>query len=193
MKGGRLGVYCDSQADVRWSALSYRYLVENISNICIGHDFIRCSLSSPTSAEEQRVTEGTYFDWCEEEGCDNEGTDNSFILRQKVSDSRRRRRQLPVDGCVDFRLTESNNLRFTLIDCDDKRKPLCLRGNPIINNLRKRMKKKRKRQRKKDLRMKQIRGKSKWRKMFRNKKRRGRQLLREEPGPPVEMCATAGR
>ena len=137
------------------------------------------------------MTEGTYFDWCEEEGCDNEGTDNSYILRQKVSPSRRR--QAPVDGCVDFRLTESNKLKFTLIKCGDKRKPLCLRGNPIINNLRKKMKKRRQRQRKKDLRMKQKRGKSQWRKLFRNKKRRGRQLLRQEPSPPVEMCATAGR
>ena len=25
MKGGRLGVYVDSQENVRWSALSYRY------------------------------------------------------------------------------------------------------------------------------------------------------------------------
>ena len=25
LRGGRLGVYCDSQANVRWSALSYRY------------------------------------------------------------------------------------------------------------------------------------------------------------------------
>ena len=138
------------------------------------------------------MTEGTYFDWCEEEGCESEGTDNSFILRQKVSPPRRR--QVPVDGCVDLRLTESNKLKYTLIDCEDKRKPLCLRGNPIINNLRKRQRKKRKRQRKKDLRMKQIRGKSQWRKIFRNKKRKGRQLLRQEEScPPAELCATAGR
>ena len=28
LKGGKLGVYCDSQEKVRWSALSYRYLVK---------------------------------------------------------------------------------------------------------------------------------------------------------------------
>lgn len=25
LKGGRLGVYCDSQQEITWSALSYRY------------------------------------------------------------------------------------------------------------------------------------------------------------------------
>ena len=70
-----------------------------------------------------------------------------------------------------------------------------MRGDPIINNQRKRMKKKRnrKKQRKEDLRKKQIRGKSQWRNIRRNKKRKGRQLLRQENSPPVEMCATAGR
>ena len=34
--------------------------------------------------------------------------------------------------------------------------------------------------------------KAQWRKMQRNKKRKGRQLLRQENSPPVEMCATAG-
>ena len=26
LKGGRLGVYCDSQQNIRWSALSYKYV-----------------------------------------------------------------------------------------------------------------------------------------------------------------------
>ena len=173
-------MYCDSQENIRWSALSYR---------C-------ASSSTPTtsSKDDQRVTEGTYFDWCDKEGCDNENvaTENSYILRQKVSPSRRR--QEIVDGCADLKLTESNKLKYTLTECDRKRKPLCLRGDPIINNQRKRMKKKRNRikQRKEDLRKKQKRGKTQWRKMQRNKKRKGRQLLRQENSPPVEMCATAG-
>ena len=173
-------MYCDSQENIRWSALSYR-----------------CASSSTpatSSKDDQRVTEGTYFDWCDKEGCDNENvaSENSYILRQKVSPSRRR--QAIVDGCADLKLTETNKLKFTLIDCDAKRKPLCLRGDPIINSPR-RMKKRRKKhkQRKKDLRMKQKKGKAQWRKMLRNKKRRGRQLLRQEPSPPLEMCATVGR
>ena len=140
------------------------------------------------------MTEGTFFDWCEKEGCDDGGTETPYILRQKVSTSRRR--QASVDGCADLKLTDANKLKYTLIDCDAKRKPLCLRGDPVINSSR-RMKKKRKKhkQRKKDLRMKQIKGKSQWRKMLRKKKRRGRQLLllRQESCPPMEMCATVGR
>ena len=180
LKGGRLGVYCDSQENVKWSALSYRCAASSTS-------------TPPTSSkEEKRVTEGTFFDWCEKEGCVNGETDSSYILRQKVSPSRRR--QEIVEGCVDLKLTESNKLKYTRIECADKRKPLCLRGDPIINNQRKRMKQRRNRinKRKKDLRKKQIRGKTQWRKIKRNKKRKGKQLLRQEPGPPVEMCATAG-
>ena len=72
---------------------------------------------------------------------------------------------------------------------------MCIRGDPIINNEVKRLKKKRlqAKQRKVDLRIKQTNVKSQWRKMLRRKKRKGRQLLRQEPGPPVEMCATAGK
>ena len=151
--------------------------------------------TSSKDDQDQRVTEGTYFDWCDKEGCDKENvaSENSYILRQKVSPSRRR--QAIVDGCADLKLTESNKLKYTLTECDRKRKPLCLRGDPIINNQRKRMKKKRnrKKQRKEDLRKKQIRGKSQWRNIHRNKKRKGRQLLRQENSPPVEMCATSGR
>ena len=54
-----------------------------------------------------------------------------------------RRRQAIVDGCADLRLTESNKLKFTLVDCNGTRKPLCMRGDPIINNEVKRLKKKR--------------------------------------------------
>ena len=69
-----------------------------------------------------------------------------------------------------------------------------MRGDPIINNEVKRSEKKRQaKQRKVDLRIIQTNGKYQWRKMLRKKKRKGRQLLRQEPGPPVEMCATAGR
>ena len=32
LKGGRLGVYCDSQEQIIWSALSYRFLQESIIN-----------------------------------------------------------------------------------------------------------------------------------------------------------------
>ena len=183
-------MYCDSQANVRWSTLSYRYLLSRRSSS--ENNIFRCVSSSTSAKEEDRVTEGTYFDWCEKEGCDSGGTENQYILRQKVSTSRRR--QAAVNGCADLKLTEANKLKYTLIDCDAKRKPLCLRGDPIINSPR-RMKKRRKKhkQRKKDLRMKQIRGKSQWRKMLRNKKRRGRQLSRQEPSPPLEMCATVGR
>ena len=89
---------------------------------------VRCNPSStetPSSSEEgDRITEGTYFGWCEEEGCDT-GASSPFILRQKVSPSRRR--QAIVDGCADLRLTESNKLKFTLVDCNDKRKPLLFR------------------------------------------------------------------
>ena len=87
------------------------------------------------------MTEGTYFDWCEKEGCDNGETEKPYILRQKVSPTRRR--QAIVDGCADLKLTETNKLKFTLIDCDAERKPLCLRGDPVINSPR-RMKKRRK-------------------------------------------------
>lgn len=31
-KGGRLGVYCDSQGLITWSALTYRYRKNNITN-----------------------------------------------------------------------------------------------------------------------------------------------------------------
>ena len=70
-----------------------------------------------------------------------------------------------------------------------------MRGDPIIDNQRKRMQPRRNRieQRKKDLKNKQIRGKTLWRKINRDKKRKGRQLLRQEPSPPVDMCARAGR
>ena len=106
-----------------------------------------------------------------------------------------RRRQAIVDGCADLRLTQSNKLKYTLIECKAKRKPLCIRGDPIINNKVKRLKKKRfkTKQRLVDLRIKQTNVKIQWRKMLRNKKRKGKQLLRQEPGPPVEMCATAGK
>ena len=126
-------MYCDSQEKIRWSALSYK---------C-------ASSSTPTtsSKDDQRVTEGTYFDWCKKEGCGNENvaSENSYILRQKVSPSRRRQAIVDVDGCADLKLTELNKLKYTLTECDRKRKPLCLRGDPIINNQRKRMKKKRNR------------------------------------------------
>ena len=184
LKGGRLGVYCDSQENIRWSALSYRCATSSTST----------SRMNLNLKYEQRVTEGTYFDWCEKEGCLNGGSDSSYILSQKVSPSRRRRQEV-VEGCADLKLTESNELTYTLIDCADKRKPLCMRGDPIIDNQRKRMQPRRNRieQRKKDLKKKQIRGKTLWRKINRNKKRKGRQLLRQEPSPPVDMCVTAGR
>ena len=99
-----------------------------------------------------------------------------------------------------MKLTESNELTYTLIDCADKRKPLCIRGDPIIDNhpinlQRKRMLLRRNsiKKGKKDLKRKQIRGKTLWRKINRDKKRKGRQLLRQEPSPPVDMCARAGR
>ena len=174
-------MYCDSQENIRWSALSYRCATSSAS-------------TPPTSSkEEQRVTEGTYFDWCEKEGCVNGGSGGSYILRQKVSPSKRR--QEVVEGCADLKLTESNELTYTLIDCADKRKPLCMRGDPIIDNQRKRMLPRRNsiKKGKKDLKRKQIRGKTLWRKINRDKKRKGRQLLRQEPSPPVDMCATAGR
>ena len=156
---------------------------------------IRCATTSPTlqisGKEDQRVTEGTYFDWCKEEGCETGGS-SPYILRQKVSPSKRRQTIEDVDGCADLRLTESNILKFTRIQCKDRRKPLCMRGDPIIN---KRKKKRRNRiqQRKVDIRKKLKRVTSQWRKLVRNKKRKGRQLLRQEPSPPVEMCATAGK
>ena len=130
---------------------------------------VRCNPSStgtPSSSEEEdRIREETYFDWCEEEGCST-GASSPFILRQKVSPSRRR--QAIVDGCADLRLTGLNKLKFTLVDCNDKRKPLCMRGEPIINNEVKRLKKKRfqSKQRKKDLRKKQTIAKFQWRKML---------------------------
>ena len=177
-------MYCDSQENIRWSALSYKCVTSSTS-------------TPPTSSkEEQRVTEGTYFDWCEKEGCVNGGSGSSYILRQKVSPSKRR--QEVVEGCADLKLTESNELTYTLIDCADKRKPLCMRGDPIIDNQNqnqiKRMLPRRNsiKKGKKDLKRKQIRGKTLWRKINRDKKRKGRQLLRQEPSPPVEMCATAG-
>ena len=35
-KGGRIGVYCDSQELITWSALSYRYI--SITNLIISED-----------------------------------------------------------------------------------------------------------------------------------------------------------
>ena len=176
-------MYCDSQENIRWSALSSRCVTSSTST----------PPTSRSSKEEQRVTEGTYFDWCEKEGCVNGVSGSSYILRQKVSPSKRR--QEVVEGCADLKLTESNELTYTLIDCADKRKPLCMRGDPIIDNQRKRMLPRRNsiKKGKKDLKRKQIRGKTLWRKINRDKKRKGRQLLRQEPSPPVDMCATAGR
>ena len=100
------------------------------------------------------------------------------------------------EQCLTFSLDDSGNLVSSGVDCQTKLKPLCLQitpdnldfiddkcqeYNPYIYP------------RKVDLRIKQTNVKSQWRKMLRSKKRKGRQLLRQEPGPPVEMCATAGK
>ena len=42
LKGGRLGVYCDSQEDITWSALSYRSVQTSVQRIILSYYF-RCA------------------------------------------------------------------------------------------------------------------------------------------------------
>ena len=167
----------------------------------------------PDEAQETkkiREVSSYFYEWCQKEGCEIDGT---FTLRQNVTTLKRQNQD--TDLCVDLRLTANNRLKYTQFNCEEKKKPLCLRGEPntIIDpdgrfkNKRKAKKQYRLKlkhfismQKQKQRRLKTNRKKqNKWKlkqkqRMLKNRRSRvGRQLSRQADDPPVEMCATAGK
>ena len=100
-----------------------------------------------------------------------------------------------MNMCADLKLNQDKELEYTLVDCEDRRKPLCMRGEPrdiSITESQARFRKKRRLKKKKiyKLRQKQLMAKA-IKKAF-MQKHKIRRPKRQAPAPPVEMCATAG-
>ena len=133
------------------------------------------------------------MDWCGVGGCDS-SLQAGVTLRQKVSPSSSQ--EVIMTMCASLKLNRDNILEYTLIDCEEKLRPLCMRGDPKaikITQTATAARFRRKRRRKKNkiykLRLKQLMSKA-LRKSFVKKTKRNRP---KRQAPPVEMCATAGR
>ena len=132
-----------------------------------------------------------FIDWCGVDGCDT-NLQAGVTLRQKISPSQRQ--DVIMTMCADLKLNRDKQLEYTLIDCEEKLRPLCMRGDPkdiTITQTAARLRKKRRMKKKKiyKLRQKQLMAKMFWKSFVKKLKRK--RIKRQ--APPVEMCATAGR
>ena len=131
------------------------------------------------------------MDWCGLDGCDS-NLQAGVTLRQRISPSSRQ--EVIITMCANLKLSSDKQLEYTLIDCEEKLKPLCMRGDPkdisIIQTAARLRKKKRMKKKKiYKLRQKQLMAKM-LRKSFVKRHKRKRT---KRQAPPVEMCATAGK
>ena len=136
-----------------------------------------------------------FIDWCGRGGCDSQ-LQAGVTLRQKISQPGGRQEEI-MNMCADLKLNQDKELEYTLVDCEDRRKPLCMRGEPrdiSITESQARFRKKRRLKKKKiyKLRQKQLMAKAIKKAFIQKHKRRRPKRQAQASAPPVEMCATAG-
>ena len=132
-----------------------------------------------------------FIDWCAKEGC-GEGGEQEYTLTQRIPASRNAQTEI----CADLKL-QDGKLKYTQIGCDEERKPLCMKGDPVVKFTdQTRFSKLRhlKKQRKKLLCRKQKLLKARLKLL--NKKLRKETALsrqvRQSEAVPVDMCLTGG-
>ena len=129
--------------------------------------------------------------WCGVDGCDT-NLQAGVTLRQKISPSSRQ--DVIMTMCADLKLNRDKQLEYTLIDCEEKLRPLCMRGDPKDITIIKTAASYSKKRRRKKEKIYKLRQKQLMTKMFRKSfvKKLTRKRTKRQ-APPVEMCATAGR